>query len=536
MIDRSGEPITITDEKDRPIIGSDQSMNQVYEKVEFEGSEIGTIYGSQAAKPVADFVRFLVKREDERRKLGTEVLDLYKEVNLMYNFASKLAEVIDQKEIAQLTLEEAITLITAEDGFVISRKEDDQEASLLATFGPKTARDKSLISSEILYSTLASKEQGGIINSHKNQHGEVISILYSPLKAQKHSLGVIILVSVGEDRYKAADLKQLSTLSLQSAAAIESARLFEKNIKDAREKEAAIRALHEVTSLFVPNEFIKNLGYNQITDVTLGDSVEKEVTVFFSDIRGFTTLSENMTPEESFNFVNSLNQRIGPSISRQKGFINQYLGDGIMAIFPENSEDALLAAISIQCSLQDYNRERQKRERIEREKVPIRMGIGMHSGPLIMGIIGDEHRMDAAIIADTVNTASRIESLTKYFGALILISQEVFDHLTNPDKFNLRYLGQVQVKGREEALRIYECFDGDAPTQIALKQDTLQKYELGMEFYYKQSFSDASNCFDAVLNQNPEDKTANLFLQKSKDLLVNGVEGNWAGVEKMVEK
>tara|TARA_B100000497_G_C7339392_1_gene223307 strand:- start:175 stop:558 length:384 start_codon:yes stop_codon:yes gene_type:complete len=123
----------------------------------------------------------------------------------------------------------------------------------------------------------------------------------------------------------AADLKLLSTLSLQTAGAIESARLFEQNIRDAREKEAAIRALHEVTSLFVPNEFIKNLGYNQITDVTLGDSVEKEVTVFFSDIRGFTSLSENMSPEESFEFVNSLNQRIGPSINNQNGFINQYI-------------------------------------------------------------------------------------------------------------------------------------------------------------------------------------------------------------------
>jgi len=531
LIEQAGDNIVITDEKNRPLIGSEHHMDNVYESIEIEGLNVAKVYGNHTAKQVADFVQYLVQREDERRKLGTEVLDLYKEVNLMYNFTRKLAQVIDQKEIAQLTLEEAITLINSDSGLVISRMDDDQELNILATYGPAIEADARLVSEDSFYASLASKEQGGIINDYETNNKEVKSILYSPLKTQKHNLGVIVLTVSGGDKYKAADLKLLSTLSLQTAGAIESARLFEKNIKDAREKEAAIRALHEVTSLFVPNEFIKNLGYSQITDVTLGDSVEKEVTVFFSDIRGFTTLSENMSPEESFDFVNSLNQRIGPSISDQNGFINQYLGDGIMAIFPEKSEDALLASISIQKNIQDHNRDRLKIEKDE-----IRMGIGMHSGPLIMGIIGDEHRMDAAIIADTVNTASRIESLTKHYGASILISEAVFRSLDHPDKFNLRCLGNVQVKGREEALTIYECFDGDDPKQFDLKKATIGEFETGIEFYQKKIFSEAVKNFETVLMKNNHDLTAQLFLQKSKQFMESGVADDWKGVERMVEK
>ena len=530
MIDQSGEEIVITDEQNKAIIGNVKSANKIYHKIQHQGIDIGTLYGSQAAKPVADFLQFLVRREDERRKLGTEVLDLYKEVNLMYNFTSKLAEVIDQKEISKLTIDEAISLIISDGALVISNSNGDQKLNILASYGTEIENNESL-NSEAFYQKLAKKEGGGIINDYKMENGNIISILYSPLKAQKHNLGVIVLTAKGGNRYMAADLKLLSTLSLQTAGAIESARLFEQNIRDAREKEAAIRALHEVTSLFVPNEFIKNLGYNQITDVTLGDSVEKEVTVFFSDIRGFTSLSENMSPEESFEFVNSLNQRIGPSINNQNGFINQYLGDGIMAIFPKRSEDALRAAISIQSDLQDHNK-----ERIKVKSDSIRMGIGMHSGSLIMGIIGDEHRMDAAIIADTVNTASRIENLTKHYGASILISEAVYDGLSAPDQFNLRYLGKVQVKGREKFLKIFECFDGDLPRQFELKQSTLEDFDTGIQYYQKKEFTQASNCFEAVLEKNNSDITTKLFLQKSKLFSLNGVEENWNGVERMVEK
>ena len=186
-------------------------------------------------------------------------------------------------------------------------------------------------------------------------------------------------------------MKLLVTLALQSSTAIESAMLYEKNIREVREREEAILKIHEVTKKFVPNEFIRLLGKENLTDVKLGDQAENIVTVLFTDIRDFTTLSEKMTPGENFKFVSSFNERLGPIIRLHQGFINQYLGDSIMAIFPRHPEDALNAAIAMQRAVYELNLQRQA------EGLPaIRAGIGMHTGPLIMGITGDEHRLDAA--------------------------------------------------------------------------------------------------------------------------------------------
>ena len=106
----------------------------------------------------------------------------------------------------------------------------------------------------------------------------------------------------------------------------------------------------------MPNEFIKSLGKDRITDVNLGDQAHKDVTVLFTDIRGYTTISEQMTPEENFSFINAYNLRMGPIIQDNNGFVNQYLGDAIMALFPSKPQDALTSAIEIQNKLSVYNK------------------------------------------------------------------------------------------------------------------------------------------------------------------------------------
>ena len=259
--------------------------------------------------------------------------------------------------------------------------------------------------------------------------------------------------------------------------------------------------------------------------------MEKQVTVLFSDIRDYTSLSEKMTPEENFKFVNAFNKRMGPIIQLHQGFVNQYLGDGIMAIFPENTEDTLMAAIEMQKELNDYNG-----ERIDKNKLPLRMGIGLHAGPLIMGIIGDEQRMDAATISDTVNAASRIEGLTKYFGAKILLSEDCVNKLPKKEQFNLRYLGKVQVKGKQEVIKIYECFDGDGENIIPLKKETLAEFNKGMDFYFEKKFEEAAAIFKNIVHINPVDAAALLFFQKANYLMENKVDKNWTGVERLAKK
>jgi class 3 adenylate cyclase/ActR/RegA family two-component response regulator len=292
-----------------------------------------------------------------------------------------------------------------------------------------------------------------------------------------------------------------------------------------------LHRIFEITGRFVPNEFIKSLGKERITDVILGDQAHQDVSVLFTDIRDYTTLSEGMTPMDNFDFINAFNQRIGPHIQAHHGFINQYLGDAIMALFTESPQHGLKASVVIQKIIQKYNR-----ERVRKGRQAIRVGMGLHTGPLIMGITGDEKRMDAAIISDTVNTASRIESLSKYFQAKILLSEASLQGLSDQTEFNFRFLGKVRVKGKNNTLRIYECFDGDEPAMAEKKLISKETFNQGMDAYIDKKFAEATLAFQDVLKQNQEDQIARLFLQKSGQYIATGVPDDWEGVEVISHK
>jgi class 3 adenylate cyclase len=235
-----------------------------------------------------------------------------------------------------------------------------------------------------------------------------------------------------------------------------------------------------------------------------------------------------MTPINNFKFVNSIAGKVGPIVKSNHGIINQYLGDTIMMLFLEKADDGVKAAVEIFRMIDEYNIDRKNKNR----KL-IKLGMGIHSGPLIMGIIGDSDRTEAAVISDTVNTASRMEGLTKHFGVNFILSDSTVDKLENREKFNLRYLGKVQVKGKYHPIGIYECFDGDRPEQLNLKKSSLQHFEDGIKAYYNRDMINALNNFEAVYKGNPADMTAFGFLRKVHDNIVNGLSEDWNGVEMM---
>ncbi|MEM6343411.1 MAG: adenylate/guanylate cyclase domain-containing protein [Bacteroidota bacterium] len=282
---------------------------------------------------------------------------------------------------------------------------------------------------------------------------------------------------------------------------------------------------------FVPHTFLKALGHESVLDVKLGDSVEKEVTVLFADIRGYTSLAEKMSPQENFDFLNAFLGRMGPIIQKNGGFVNQYYGDGIMALFLDSPTQSLQAAQEMMAELEKYNEARQSKNR-----APIRIGIGLHTGPLMMGVIGDTLRMDAGVVADTVNTAARMEGLTKHFQSGIILSVNTYQEILEVDKFPLRYLGKVQVKGRERALMVYESYAGDTKVQQQLKQQSQANFEKGLNAYFEQAFSEAAHAFDKVLKTNPIDPTARRYQALATRYLVDGIPAGWDGVERLEQK
>ncbi len=286
--------------------------------------------------------------------------------------------------------------------------------------------------------------------------------------------------------------------------------------------------IHEATGRFVPYEFIQSLGRHGITDLRLGDMVERIVHVMFSDIRDYTSLAEDMTPLENFMFVNSLAGKVGPIVKNNNGIINQYLGDTIMMLFLQKADDGIQAAIDVLRVIDEYNMQRKYKKR-----KPIKLGIGIHSGSLMMGIIGDSARTEAAVISDTVNTASRMEGLTKHFNVNFILSEETVNKIEDKEKFSLRYLGKVQAKGKYHPIGIYECFDGDTEEQTKLKKQTLEAFHRGMEAFYAKDMLQALHHFESVYHTNPTDHTTFGFLNKVHAYLAGGIGDDWTGVEMM---
>jgi two-component system sensor histidine kinase ChiS len=298
-----------------------------------------------------------------------------------------------------------------------------------------------------------------------------------------------------------------------------------------QERTAELAALNAIYERFVPEEFISLLGKKSIMEIKLGDQIKQEMTVMFADVRGWTTLSETMTPQENFNFINAYLKRVSPTIRDNRGFIDQYYGDGVMALFPGRADDAVGAAIAMHKAVADYNSERQ-----QDGFLPIGIGVGLHIGNLMLGIIGSEDRLQGAVVADAVNLTARIEGLTKVYGASITISEEVLSHLEHPDKYNHRFVDKVMVKGKDTPVTVYEIFDGDDEMMVQLKKETKSNFEEGLTLYYDRKFAEASVQFNQVLQKNKEDIAARIYLTRSAKYMIAGVPEDWTGIEVLTSK
>jgi len=288
-------------------------------------------------------------------------------------------------------------------------------------------------------------------------------------------------------------------------------KLFELN----QNLEKSLDAESELTDAygrFVPHQFLNLLGYESIIDVNLGDQVQEEMSVLFADIRDFTTLSETMTPQENFNFINAYLSRMEPAITSNNGFIDKYIGDAIMALFSDFADDAVKAGIAMLHILTNYNQDRQRVG-----YVPIQIGIGINSGSLMLGTVGGKSRMDSTVISDAVNLASRIEGLTKDYSVPLLISQQTLDRLRNPDDYAIRMVDKVQVKGKSQYVVVYEVFDADPPEIKSAKRANLPVYTEAMFLCDRKQFREAGKLFEECLRTNPSDQVARIYLKRCRD-------------------
>jgi class 3 adenylate cyclase/ActR/RegA family two-component response regulator len=272
-----------------------------------------------------------------------------------------------------------------------------------------------------------------------------------------------------------------------------------------------LRALNQAFSRFVPDDFLKLLNKKSIVDIEFGDSIQKEMSVVFSDIRSFTSLSEQMSIEDTFKFINGYFSRMEPAVSENYGIIDKYIGDAVMALFGSinHADNALKAGISMLERLADYNLTRQKPDR-----QPIKIGIGINTGSLMLGTVGGKFRMDGTTIGDAVNLASRLEGLTKEYGVPLLISSFTFFELQDPNQYHIRVIDWVRVKGKSQKVSVFEVFDADPPELKQQKLDTKTDFEQALVFYAAQDWEEASKRLEYCLQHSPEDPVTQIYWQR----------------------
>ncbi len=288
-----------------------------------------------------------------------------------------------------------------------------------------------------------------------------------------------------------------------------------------------ISMMNEANARFVPRQFLEFLGKDSIADIQLGDQVQKEMTVLFNDIRDFTSISERMTPKENFNFLNNYLGYMEPVIRNNSGFVDKFIGDSIMALFPENTEDAINAAIEMRIKLTEFNHIIS-----QFGQTPIDSGIGIHTGSLMLGIVGGEGRMEGTVISDAVNLASRLEGLTKLYGSSIIITEETLIKITDPTSYNYRFLDVVKVKGKKEAVYIFEIIDGDPENARRLKTKTKEDFNRAIQLYKNKDFHKALEFFLKVTDVNPGDQAARLYISRCEKFIELGFPDDWDGIER----
>lgn len=286
---------------------------------------------------------------------------------------------------------------------------------------------------------------------------------------------------------------------------------------------------------------IKNILGQYVSPAMLADVLEKHkedyfraevgtkevLTIFFSDIRDFTSISEKYDVEKVVELLNDYLSRMVNIIFGNSGTLDKFIGDAIVAFWgaPVKISDhpykAIVSALQMEKALKDLNREGTVKGMPE-----LKIGIGIHTGEVILGNIGSEKKLDYTVIGDSVNLASRLEGLTKTYHSTIVITQDTYAYIK--DKVHCRLLDYVKVKGKDQPIKIYSVL-GEPENVDQKTLEVVNLTEKGFDEYRRKRFSDAVNVFKQIQAIQPDDFLSQIFISRCEEFIENPPDEEWDG-------
>jgi adenylate cyclase len=298
-------------------------------------------------------------------------------------------------------------------------------------------------------------------------------------------------------------------------------------IKEEREKKKIRGAFQYYLTASVINEMLKDP-----TKLKLGGD-KKDLSVLFSDIRGFTTISEKLTPEELVHLLNEYLTAMTNIVFQYDGLLDKYMGDAIMAVFgaplsqPDHAQRACLTALGMLSELQRLQKKWQ-----EEGRPILNIGIGINTGDMVVGNMGSEMRFDYTVMGDNVNLGSRLEGINKEYGSNIVISEFTYNAIK--EAMCCRELDYVRVKGKKLPVRIYELLD-EKKNENKWKE-LITNFEEGLTLYRAARWDEAIDIFQKALSIRPEDGASRLYIERCRNLKEEPPAQPWDGVFTMTRK
>ena len=359
---------------------------------------------------------------------------------------------------------------------------------------------------------------------------------------------------------KVENILQLNKMRSQAVSS-----QFNQQVKEQSKRQIAAaweanEYLSEKFQLFVPEQLLGRIAPQGIESIQLGNVTEEELTILFCDIRGFTAIAESQEARETFEWLNAFFTKMNDCITSHGGFIDKYLGDAIMSVFDKpksHAMDAIEAAVAMQESLQKFNASRQKYN-LEN---PLNIGTGINTGIGMIGTLGSDRRMDSTVIGDVVNTASRLENLTKIYGCQIIVSENALVHareflngispnsnskeslllkcdlevgtqetIISPsgataadsdlpsNNYYYRWIDRVTPRGKQQAIEIYEIWSASSPdSEVKLLTQVL--FDKGIQGWQSERYIAALGYFQQLIEQNPADTVVSFYIKRCQEKL-----------------
>ena len=347
------------------------------------------------------------------------------------------------------------------------------------------------------------------------------SVLCLPLLRQGRLEGALYMENrLAAGAFTEQRIEVVQLLAAQVAISVENARLYEEQAR-----------LIQAQQRFVPHEFLESLNRRDISRVDPGEHVAKTMSVMFADLRGFTPIAEALGARDVIGLLNRYFSAMGKPISEAGGFIDSFAGDEIKALFDTGADAAVRAGVGMWRALEAFN------ERSGQLGQPLlNMGMGLHTGPVVLGTVGGEQRLQCSVVGDSVNLASRIEQLTKLYGVRFLISEDTWRALAAPEAWALRRVDRVAVKGKDHAVSLYEVLDAELPARREVKLGTQPLLEQALALYAGRDFAVAGQLFERALRADPSDAVPALYVERCARYLRDGVPAGWDGVERLTHK